>query len=853
MEQQWSWQAAALEEERAFGEDSSQGLTQAEAVMRLQRDGSNRIAGRRVYWWQTLLRQFRMPFVYLLIVAAVLSYILGERIEAVLILIFLAVNTGLGFFQEYRSSRAAELLKAFIIPMTRVKREGKVQMISSEELVVGDRVVFQAGDVFPADIRLLSTRALAVNESILTGESVLVEKQSATLPRAVSQLYQAQNIGFSGTSILRGQGEGVVIATGSRTALGEIASLAQTIDQPSAFEADISRFGSFLMRMVIVTLTLIFLAHLVIKGPNSHVGELLVFSLILMVSMIPEALPFFITTALSRGSLHLARKQVIVKRLSAIEELGSIEVLCTDKTGTLTENHSTVTECVLGPGVDQSMCSRAAFLAGGHTVVGEHDSERLDPFDIALWEYLPKQEQLACQEVTLLETLPFDPVRRLASALVHTESTVEIIVRGAPEAVLARCVNLSAQQTQTFLDRMVAAGHEGKRCLAIASRPWMRGKTYTVEDETTLHFLGLVFFTDPIKATAAAAIEEARRLGVRIVMLTGDSLEVATSVARQVGLLRQGAFVFTGDQWDGISAHERMHAVRQGVVFARISPRQKYEIIETLQRRFEVGFLGDGINDAPALELAHVALAVQGASDIARESADVVLLDSSLSVIMDGIREGRTIFANINKYLKTTLASNFGNFYSIALVSLLIPFVPMLPIQILLGDILSDMPMIAQAGDSVEHTELRRPRNYDVRGVVIIASLLGVVSSVFDFILFASFYQVSNPSILQTNWFILSLLTEIVLIYSVRTRGWFFQGLRPGRTLLAGTLVTLVLAFFLPYSSFGQRFFHFVPPTSGMLGWIILLVILYFITTEIVKHFYYVMKHQSSWGSRARV
>jgi Mg2+-importing ATPase len=373
-------------------------------------------------------------------------------------------------------------------------------------------------------------------------------------------------------------------------------------------------------------------------------------------------------------------------------------------------------------------------------------------------------------------------------------------------------------------------------------------KFYPGTDVPCLSALGY----DPDESYTGRGALEAAHLGVRVKMITGDSAEVAESVARQTGLLSVGQKVIVGDDWEGYSSNERYGIVEQYSVFARISPQQKYEIIETLQKKYEVGFLGDGVNDAPALSLAHVALAVQGASGIARESADVLLLDASLSVIVDGIREGREIFANMNKYLKSMLASNFGNFYSIALVSLFIPFVPMLPIQILLIDILSDLPMLAQAGDRVEFEDLRRPHHYDVRGIVLIASLLGVVSSVFDFILFASFYRFPNEGVLQTNWFVMSLMTEVVLIYSVRTRKWFFQGIRPSGLVIISSILTILAAGILPFVFIGQHFFHFVPPTIGMLAWMVFLVVVYFIATELVKHWYYRMKEGSRWGVRTK-
>lgn len=815
-------------------ETSPDGLTVAEAAARRERYGPNRLEGHEVKWWRTLLRQFQSSFIYLLLMAAALSFLLGERVEAEMMLLFLCVNTLLGFFQEHRSAKALELLKQYLTSRSRVRRDGQETMVESDDIVPGDILVVNAGDKIAADMCFVTTSNAVVDEEILTGESLPVEKVSGALAERTEQMYQASNIGFAGTVMLRGSGVGVVMATGDDTAMGEVAHLTETTQRESTFEKGIRRFSRFIMRLVIVTLTLIFLVNLLIKGEGANSVELLIFSLVLVISVIPEALPFVITVSLSRGSLRLAKKKVVVKRLSAIEDLGSVEVLCSDKTGTLTENRLSVEKIYAD---SKKQCLYAAVLASDYSALEKGDAA--DPFDTAMWNAVRAKERPTLLAFEKISEAPFDPTRRRNSVVMQDQAGRELIVRGAPESVLDICKDISPEKRQKCERWMAAQGEDGRRVLAVAHKALpSRSGAYGEQDEADLEFLGLISFVDPIKETAKDAIDEARKLGVEVKIITGDSREVSGAVATRIGLIASAHEVILGEELESLSHTKKLEAVHSYSVFARVSPQQKYMIIQLLQETKEVGFLGEGINDAPALKLANVALVVQSASDIAREAADVVLLDASLKVIIDGIREGRSIFANMIKYIKTTLTSNFGNFYSVAIASLLIPFVPMLPLQILLIDILSDFPMIAMATDAVDEEELQTPKAYNVKDVVLFSTILGVVSSLFDFVLFATFYQ-KGEGILQTNWFILSLLTELVLIFSLRSRKSFFKARRPSMPLVVLSVAMLIAAFVFPFSAFGQRIFHFVKPDSFSVMWICGLVVVYFVVSEVVKRLYY--------------
>ena len=810
------------------------GLSEDEASARLQKFGSNQISGERIHWWQILYRQFNTPFIFLLIAAMALSLAMKEFINSIMILCFVVVNAVLGFVQEYHSERSLEFLKKYVVASARVRRAGQEVSIPCKDLVPGDIVIIEAGDIIPADLRLFVANDLAIDESILTGESAPVEKTADAFSKAASAYHEAANCAFTSTTVMSGKGVGVAIATGRVTALGDISRLTMETYHESSFQKGIAKFSKFILRMILVILVVLFGVNIFIKGGNANIFELLLFSVALAVSVVPEALPVVTTIALSRGAALMARHKVVVKRLSAVEDLGSIEVLCVDKTGTLTENHLTVRDVF---GADRAKVLFSAALAS--SFLGEKKREPNNAFDLALWDALPAGERKTLSRYSKISDIPFDPVRRRNSVLIKTGSVCRLIVRGAPEVVARLCLNLPLSEKKKIDQWILNEGKVGNRVIAVAERSLSGRECHSVGDEGGLSFVGLISFVDPVKATAPSALAEAKKLGVQVKILTGDSREVAAAVAASVGLVRGNHEVITGEELDALATRaERQAAAEKMIVFARVSPRQKYEIIELLQNKFEVGFLGEGINDAPALKMANVGIVVDGASDIAREAADIVLLKRSLSVIIDGIREGREIFANTVKYIKATLISNFGNFFAIAVASLLIPYLPMLPAQILLLNLLSDFPMIAIAADTVDRDELRRPRSYNVREVVIISLILGAVSTVFDFIFFAVFNR-QEPAILQTGWFIGSVLTELLLIFSIRTH-FFFARAKPPRFILATlSVVACLAAIGIPYSAFGQNIFGFIPPNGRSLLLVLVIASSYFIVTETIKVLFY--------------
>lgn len=792
-------------------------------------------------------RRFESSFFYLLLSAAALSFFLGDRIEALLILLFILVNFVLESVQEYRSEKAVQVLAQYLSHEATVMRDGAVMTIESGLLVPGDVILVKPGDRLPADVRFFEEKSLEVDESVLTGETIPVFKTSDALAKRPTAYHEAKNIGFSGTVVLSGRGKAVVIAVGKDTAFGSIATLAEMTKSESAFEKQLRSFTHFIVQLVVVTIILVFSLNILTKGFAVNIPELLIFSLVLAVSVVPEALPAVTTIALSRGALALARRKVVVKRLSSIEDLGSINVLCTDKTGTITENRLQVSEIF---SAKKEECLRYAVL-GGHLPHHELMSQTVDPYERALEAAIESKQ--SHPNGLILDSLPFDPNRRMGSVLISGHlGKREMIVRGAPESILSLSENLSSEERERILLFVDEEGRKGCRTLAIARRSLGVRLRYTTAAEKKLEYLGVISFSDPLKSTTKKTMAEANQLGIAVKILTGDSREVARSVGIAAGILHEGSVVYTEAELRKLSEKDRLKAFEEGSVFARMSPEGKYFAVETLKRGYTVGFLGEGVNDAPALKLAHVGIVVRGAADIARDAADVIILQNSLSTVIEGVREGRIIFANIMKYLRVTLSSNFGNFYSVAVASFFLPFVPLLPTQILLLDLLSDFPMLAITTDTIESEELATPRQSRVRDILIAALLFGGVSSIFDLTLFRLYFH-SAPEMLQTSWFLLSAATELVLLYSLRSGKWFFLSLRPSRTLIGFSLLAFLVAFGLPFSSLGQQMFSFIHPNGPMLAVIVSLVIGYFLVTELVKRFYQHHNLFLSNGSKSHV
>lgn len=805
------------------------GLSATEAAAHLKKYGLNQIQAEEITPLQIFLRQFKSPFVYLLAAATVISFFLDQIIEGWMVILFIAINASLGFFQEYHSTKVLKLLRKLIQPQATVIRDGQEILIDSREIVPGDIIKLKTGDVIPADIRFIEEKSLEVDESVLTGESAPVTKISKPLEKKISEIYKAENLGFSGTSVVNGKALGVVLYTGSKTIVGSIAVLTAETSRVSSFEKGLKKFSFFILWLVLITLAALFAINLLIRGDGARLPELLLFSLALAVTVVPEALPVVTTFSLSRGALKLAKHKVVVKRLSAVEDLGSLQILCSDKTGTLTENKLSISNYF---GHSEEKILLVANLSS--SFLAEPHQDPNNSFDVALWNEIKRDKQKEIRGIKRLSEQPFDPFRRRSSVLVEENSGSTLIVRGAAEAIVPHC-HLHAADKEEMNKWIVAEGRQGHRVIALAEKPMAAAEAYkTSQEESELKFIGLISFDDPLKKTAKHAVEKAKRLGIQIKILTGDGPEVAGAVAFNIGLTKSPEDVITGDDFEKLNQSQRHLAVKKYNVFARMSPQQKYDVIELLQEKAEVGYLGEGINDAPALKIANVGLVVKGAAEIAQDAADIVLLQPSLDVIVEGVEKGREIFSNTIKYIKATLSSNFGNFYAVAAASLFIDYLPMLPLQILLVNLLSDFPMISIATDSVDPEELRRPKEYNVREIAISSTVLGVTSTMFDFLFFAFFFHF-QPAVVQTNWFIFSIMTELFFLYSIRTRKFLFKARRPSWPIIILTVCSTIITLSLPYLKFGKDIFQFNPPSAKELGILFILLILYLIATETIK------------------
>ncbi|MBN1561508.1 HAD-IC family P-type ATPase [candidate division KSB1 bacterium] len=785
------------------------GLSSHEAAQRRARYGPNALPTPRYRLPRLILRQFRGIFNLLLLAAAVVTFALGEPIDGAFILLFVVIGTALNVFQEYKSNAAADKLKSYLVRTVAVRREGRDQEIAIEEIVPGDIIKLQAGDTVPADAVVRQVHDLMVDETTFTGESIPVSKQAAAATQQISDEHRL----LQGVVIIRGNALAEVIATGTQTRLAAIAATASSVQSESELVKGIDRISTFILRATLITLLFVVLANILIDGRETDIPHLLIFAIALAVSVIPEALPLVLTFSLSRGALQFAQKDVIVKRLSSVQDLGAVNLLCTDKTGTITENRLVYQNSYLAAE------SRFHPLVLARLAAHHVEKQKPEPFDRATDEALTPEQRAEVANFTLLQEEAFDPALRSNGAVVRGTEGQLHIRRGSPEYFIG----------QGLLEQGAA-----RAWLAEEERQGRRVLGVSYNDGSGARFGGLISFVDRLKSTTAETVAAAKKLNVAITIITGDSLMVAKAVGYEAGLVTRDEEVMDASAFLALPVQEQHKRVGKIRVFARTTPEQKLQLIALLKEQYTVGFLGEGINDAPALKAAHVSMVVQSAADVARETADIVLLQNDLRVIVDGIRLGRETHANTLKYIRATLVSNFGNFYAVAVGSLFIDFLPMLPKQLLLLNLLSDFPMMAIAFDRVSDREVARPQRYDFHSLYIIFMTLGLVSTVFDFIYFALFYRIS-PAVLQTNWFIGSVVTEILLMLSIRSMLPIEKAGRPASLIVVLSAAALLITLALPMIPWTTTFFEFTTPSAAHLGLIVALAVLYLIVTELVK------------------
>lgn len=810
---------------------SDTGLDAAQVEAARRRWGPNAIRQHRASALRVLARQVNSPLMLLLAATAAVSAILGDRTDAGIIAVILLASVGLGFANEFRAERTAASLHDRIRHTAVVVRAGAVAEVDVTALVPGDIVRLQMGQIVPADVRLLTSHALECDESMITGESASVEKSTEPVigERTIADL---PNCALMGTVVTAGSADGVVVATGAASAFGRIAHSLGEGQPETDFQQGLRGFSLLLMRVALVLTVLILITNLVL---GRGLLEAALFALAIAVGITPQLLPAVVSTSLASGSRALAKVKVLVKRVVCIEDLGDVDLLVTDKTGTLTQGRVTFQRAVDPLGVDDPAVRRAAMLASSVEFGTDGSIAGGNELDQALFAD-PGELAASVRSIPRVAELPFDHVRQLSSVLVDDGPRRRLIVKGAPEAVLSRCRNGADPHVQQMLDQLFGEGH---RVIAVAARDAGALTTITAADETDLNLVGLVTFADLPKPDAAAALARLAGLGVAVKVATGDNPLVAQTVCSQLGM--PDGRTLTGVEIDAMDDATLADAAQAATIFARVTPEQKARLVRLLRHRgHAVAFLGDGVNDALALHSADVGISVDTGADVAKDAADVILLDKNLDVLADGIHGGRRIFANTIKYVMMGTSSNFGNMFSAAGASAVLSFLPMLPSQILLNNLLYDASQLTIPTDRVDEEQLRRPSHWDLGFIRRFMLFFGPISSIFDFLTFAVMLGMlhAGPAEFRTGWFIESLATQTLIVFAIRTRQVPFWRSRASVPLMASVLGVLVIGVALPLSGLARLLgFTALPPTYFVA--LVLMVAAYLVLIEFAKRLFY--------------
>jgi len=820
---------------------SENGLSAAEANRRLAEVGPNALRDHRARFWPVLARQLRSALLLLLLATAAVSFALGERSDAVIIASILAASVGLGCVNEYRAERASEALHSQVRHSAVVVRDGLPGQLPVTELVPGDLVHLALGMLVPADLRLTRVTGLECDEAVLTGESLPVPKSTEPVA-AGSALGDLRSMAFQGTVVHAGSAAAVVVATGAATEFGRIATALGQRQPETDFQLGLRRFSMLLLQVAAALTSLILATNLLL---HRSLLDSLLFSLAIAVGITPQLLPAVVSTSLAAGCRQLARRKVLVKRLVCIEDLGDMDILVTDKTGTLTEG-SIAFERSIDPAGQPNhrplllgLLAADVEAAAGRAVGG-------NPLDRALWQAADPDQLAGYHRVG---ELPFDHERQLSSAVVAAPDGQRLlVVKGAPEAVLARCDLVSAT-AQRLLDELFSAGY---RVIAVASRPAPGLTAPSAADERNLVLAGFLTFRDPAKASAGPSLRRLAALGITVKVATGDNPRVAQKLCAELGLPVTG--ILTGQQLDGMADTELVELAQRTTVFARISPEHKGRIVRALRKQGRaVGFLGDGVNDALALHQADIGISVDSATDVARDAADVVLLEKSLDVLADGVSEGRRIFANTIKYVLMGTSSNFGNMFSAAAASGLLRFLPMLPAQILLNNLLYDASQLAIPTDRVDAEQLAAPSHWNIGFIRRFMLTFGPISSLFDFLTFGVMLGPlhAGTELFRSGWFVESLATQTLIIFAIRTRRVPFLRSRSSLPLAIAAFAAVAIGVALPLSPLAGPLGFTAPPAVFYLA-LTGMVLAYLVMIEVVKAAFYAEPVTAAGAGRQR-
>jgi Mg2+-importing ATPase len=812
---------------------SPQGLTTPESQKRLIQYGANSLKQKRKsHTFSLLLNQFKSPIILILMGAAILSSFLGDTINSLIILAIVLFSGLLGFWQERGAADAIAKLLAMVEVKARILRDGKLKDIPLDEVVPGDIVQVSAGDNIPGDCLILESQTLSIDEATLTGETYPVAKNVGVLPTETG-LSQRTNSLLIGTHVVSGSATAVVVHTGKMTEFGKISERLKLRPPETEFETGIRKFGYFLLEITLTLVALIFAANVYLQRP---VLDSFMFSLALAVGLTPQLLPVIVSINLAHGAKQMAKKQVIVKHLPAIENFGSMNVLCSDKTGTLTDGQVNIKSAL---DVNGQESDRVLFYAYLNAAM---ESGYINPID----EAIRSHKSFDISAYQKLGEIPYDFNRKCLSILLAKGDEKLLVTKGSLINILDICTDVEQEEGKTIelapmrsqiQQRAEDLGSQGFRILGVAYRQLTTDKL-DPKDETNLTFLGYLALYDPPKSDIKGTIADLARLGVTLKMITGDSHAVATSIAQQVGL--EQTKVLTGSDLQKMSAGALLHQVDQVNVFAEVEPNQKERIIVALKRSGNVvGYLGDGINDASALYAADVGISVDTAVDVAKEAADIVLMQKDLNVLLGGLKSGRTTFANTLKYVFMATSANFGNMFSMAGISLFLPFLPLLPKQILLTNLLTDFPEMTIASDRVDREQVSKPRRWDIRFIRNFMLVFGLLSSVFDYLTFAAllFLLHADQAQFRTGWFMESVISASMIVLVIRTHQSILKS-RPSRPLFFATIIIVIITLIFPYT-----------PIAGILGFeplplefllvLALIVGLYIFCAENVKRVFY--------------
>lgn len=827
---------------------SFQGLSEEDAAERLAEYGPNKVdAQKPTPAWLMILGAFKDPFVLVLALLMVISFVTGD-IEAVIVMgIMILASVMITFVQEYRSQKASLALKELIENTCSVTRDGITREIPMDEVVPGDIVTLATGDMIPADAILIWTKDLFINQSSLTGESMPVEKfVDAGIKESDAQIsaLDMQDLVFMGTDVLSGQGKAIILKTGQSTFFGDIAKNATTKRGKTTFEYGLTKVSKLLLRMVMVLFPIVLLINGLTKGDW---GEALFFAIAVAVGLTPEMLPMIVTSNLAKGAISLSKEKVIVKELPSIQNLGAMDVLCTDKTGTITEDRVVLVQHLNPFGVEDKQVLDMTYLNSYYQTGWKN------LMDIAVLNYY-EEEGLSApfNDVTKIDEIPFDFSRRRLTVVVNADGHQLMVTKGAAEEMEQVCkyvevdgkvMELTPQLREQLRQVNLRLNKQGMRVLTVAvKRDAHADAVYSVEDEQDMIMIGFMGFLDPAKETAKTAIASLHGHGINVKVLTGDNAIVAQKVCRDVGINADEYLL--GTDIDHLSDEELAEKAAKTNLFAKLNPMQKSRIIETIQAAgHTVGFMGDGINDAPALRTADVGISVDTAADITKDASSIILLEKSLNVLDKGVIEGRKVFTNMMKYIKMTLSSNFGNVFSILVASAFLPFLPMLSIQLLVQNLVYDMAQLTIPWDNVDKEELEKPVKWQVGGLLKFTVGIGPVSSIFDILTFFMMWHVfsantiQEQALFQAGWFMIGLTTQTLVVHMIRTRKLPFIKSMASPAVLISSVLAIAVGFLVILTPL-HTVFDFAALPSSYWPWYVGINLAYLVTVEFAKRIY---------------